>query len=93
MNQRFRRTVLSTPLFTTFLRKRFNNESWDSLDLNVTLAISYHLRSRQKIMRYMRKKVLYSKTKYFPNASSGIKYRKWEGHRPWEGRTNAACLD
>ena len=29
-NQRLRRTVLKTPLFTTFLRKRLSKESWDS---------------------------------------------------------------
>src|SRR5262245_50883518 len=29
-NQRLRRTVLKTPLFTTFLRKRLSRESWDS---------------------------------------------------------------
>jgi len=29
-NQRLRRTVLNTPLFTTFFRKRLSRESWDS---------------------------------------------------------------
>jgi hypothetical protein len=38
INQRLRRTVLSTPLFTTFFRNRFNNESCDSLGRKTTLA-------------------------------------------------------
>ena len=38
MNQRLRRTVLRTPLFTTFLRKRLSSESCDSFGRNFTLA-------------------------------------------------------
>lgn len=38
MNQRLRRTVLSTLLRATFLRKRFSSEPWDSPGLNATLG-------------------------------------------------------
>ena len=48
-NQRLRRTVLNTPLFTTFLRKRLGNESWDSPLLKLTLATGCHLLSVMEI--------------------------------------------
>src|SRR5688572_9071520 len=41
-NQRLRRTVLKTPLLTTFLRKRFSKESWDSPLRKFTPAIEIH---------------------------------------------------
>src|SRR5512145_3205900 len=54
-NQRLRRTVLNTPLFTTFLRKRLSSESCDSPLRKFTLANVIHLlphgRYRQKIGR------------------------------------------
>jgi hypothetical protein len=46
MNHRFRRIVLRTPLFTTFLRKRFNSISCDSFGRNTTVVIISHLPSR-----------------------------------------------
>src|SRR5690242_11805440 len=51
-NQRLRRTVLNTPLVTTFLRKRLSRESCDSPFRKFTLANEIHLlphgRYRQK---------------------------------------------
>ena len=47
--QRFRRMVLNTPLFTTFLRKRFSSESCDSLGRKTTVAMLSHLPSPGKI--------------------------------------------
>src|SRR5687768_12090285 len=44
-NQRLRRTVLRTPLLTTFLRKRFNRESCDSPLRKFTDAKTSHLLS------------------------------------------------
>jgi hypothetical protein len=44
-NQRLRRTVLRTPLLTTFLRKRFNRESCDSPFRKFTDAKTSHLLS------------------------------------------------
>ncbi len=41
MNHRLRRTVLKTPLFTTFLRKRFSNESCDSFCLKFTVVKNF----------------------------------------------------
>jgi hypothetical protein len=40
-NQRLRRTVLRTPLFTTFLRKRLSKESCDSPFLKFTDATGF----------------------------------------------------
>src|SRR6185503_17451332 len=56
-NQRLRRTVLKTPLLTTFLRKRLRSESWDSPLRKFTDAITGHLLSawicrEMKIGRY-----------------------------------------
>src|SRR5215216_5935648 len=42
-NQRLRRTVLNTPLLTTFLRKRLSNESCDSPFRKFTPANEIHL--------------------------------------------------
>src|SRR5215208_1777246 len=42
-NQRLRRTVLNTPLLTTFLRKRLSRESCDSPLRKFTLANEIHL--------------------------------------------------
>src|SRR5919108_5184586 len=42
-NQRLRRTVLNTPLLTTFLRKRLSKESWDSPFRKFTPANEIHL--------------------------------------------------
>src|SRR6185503_13235229 len=42
-NQRLRRTVLNTPLLTTFLRKRLSKESWDSPLRKFTPAKEIHL--------------------------------------------------
>src|ERR1051325_5147618 len=42
-NQRLRRTVLKTPLLTTFLRKRLSRESCDSPFRKFTLANEIHL--------------------------------------------------
>jgi hypothetical protein len=42
-NQRLRRTVLKTPLLTTFLRKRLRRESWDSPLRKFTPAKEIHL--------------------------------------------------
>src|SRR5215216_6881296 len=42
-NQRLRRTVLNTPLLTTFLRKRLSKESCDSPLRKFTLANEIHL--------------------------------------------------
>ena len=42
-NQRLRRTVLRTPLFTTFLRKRLSRESCDSPERKFTDAKAFHL--------------------------------------------------
>ncbi len=38
INQRFRRTVLNTPLLTTFLRKRLSSCSWLSLGRKITIV-------------------------------------------------------
>ncbi len=38
INQRFLRTVLSTLLRATFLRKRFSSDPWDSPGLSATLG-------------------------------------------------------
>src|SRR6266487_5406543 len=56
-NQRLRRTVLNTPLLTTFLRKRLSRESWDSPFRKFTDAKASHLLSawncrEKKIGRY-----------------------------------------
>src|SRR5688572_3889641 len=56
-NQRLRRTVLKTPLLTTFLRKRLSSESWDSPLRKFTDAKRSHLLSawklpKKKIGRY-----------------------------------------
>jgi hypothetical protein len=56
-NQRLRRTVLRTPLFTTFLRKRLSRESCDSPFRKFTDAKTSHLLSawnvpKKKIGRY-----------------------------------------
>jgi len=40
-NQRLRRMVLKTPLFTTFLRNRFSSESCDSFGRRTTVAIGF----------------------------------------------------
>ncbi len=40
-NQRLRRTMLKTPLFTTFLRKRLSKESCDSPSRKLTTATSF----------------------------------------------------
>ena len=50
-NQRLRRTVLRTPLFTTFLRKRLSRESWDSPFRKFTDAKTSHLLSAWKVPR------------------------------------------
>jgi hypothetical protein len=42
-NQRLRRIVLRTPLFTTFLRKRLSNPSCDSLGRKETVVTLFHL--------------------------------------------------
>src|ERR1044072_9280502 len=42
-NQRLRRTVLKTPLLTTFLRKRLSRESCDSPFRKFTLANETHI--------------------------------------------------
>ena len=46
-NHRLRRTVLRTPLLTTFLRKRFSSESCDSPLRKFTDANEIHLLSEQ----------------------------------------------
>src|SRR5687768_15979550 len=48
-NQRLRRTVLKTPLLTTFLRKRLRSESWDSPLRKFTAAKTNHLHSTWKL--------------------------------------------
>src|SRR5687768_18378195 len=48
-NQRLRRTVLKTPLLTTFLRKRLSSESWDSPLRKFTAAKTNHLHSTWKL--------------------------------------------
>src|SRR5215211_4024254 len=58
-NQRLRRTVLKTPLLTTFLRKRLSRESWDSPLRKLTTANEIHLLPawklpKKKIGRYSR---------------------------------------
>src|SRR5687768_6194438 len=50
-NQRLRRTVLNTPLFTTFLRNRLRSESWDSPLRKFTDAKTNHLHSTWKLPR------------------------------------------
>src|SRR5512135_1025282 len=50
-NQRLRRTVLRTPLLTTFLRKRLSRESWDSPFRKFTDAKASHLLSAWKLPR------------------------------------------
>src|SRR6266487_4595202 len=50
-NQRLRRTVLRTPLFTTFLRKRLSRESCDSPLRKFTDAKTSHLLSAWNVPR------------------------------------------
>ena len=50
-NQRLRRTVLRTPLLTTFLRKRLSRESWDSPFRKFTDAKTSHLLSAWNLPR------------------------------------------
>src|SRR5512145_438513 len=55
-NQRLRRTVLNTPLLTTFLRKRLSRESWDSPLRKFTPAIEIHHLSHGKLPQGHNKK-------------------------------------